>query len=135
LLFHQEQVLSLDQARLHLSLKAIRHRVTSGRWRQVHQAVYLTHNGPLTPAQLPWIAVLSVGPAAVLGGLSAARAWGLRRPGDGIVHLLVPAGRRPRSLPPSVRVHRTTILTAEDILDVGLPRRTKPARSIVDAAQ
>ncbi|WBB56160.1 DUF559 domain-containing protein [Verrucosispora sp. WMMD573] len=51
------------------------------------------------------------------------------------MHLLIPAGRRPRSLPPSVRVHRTTILTAEDILDVGLPRRTMPARSIVDAAQ
>ncbi|WBB56159.1 hypothetical protein [Verrucosispora sp. WMMD573] len=67
-------MLSLDQARLHLSPKAIRHRVASGRWRQVHRAVYVTHNGPVTPEQLPWIAVLSVGPAAVLGGLSAARA-------------------------------------------------------------
>ncbi|WP_235944541.1 DUF559 domain-containing protein [Verrucosispora sioxanthis] len=135
MLFHQAQVLSLDQARLHLSPKAIRHRVTSGRWRQVHRAVYVTHNGPLTREQLPWIAVLSVGPAAVLGGLSAAQAWGLRRHGDGIVHLLMPAEHRPRSLPPSVRVHRTTILADEDVLDVGQPRRTMPARSIVDAAQ
>ncbi|GIJ23435.1 endonuclease domain-containing protein [Micromonospora lutea] len=135
LLFHQEQVLSLDQARLHLSPKAIRHRVTSGRWQQVHRAVYVTHNGPLTPAQLPWIAVLSAGPAAVLGGLSAAQAWGLRGHADGLVHLLLPAGHRPRSMPSGVRVHRTTILADEDILDVGQPRRTMPARSIVDAAQ
>lgn len=101
----------------------------------MHRAVYVTHNGPLTREQLPWIAVLSVGPAAVLGGLSAAQAWGLRRHGDGIVHLLMPAEHRPRSLPPSVRVHRTTILADEDVLDVGQPRRTMPARSIVDAAQ
>ncbi|WP_341718610.1 DUF559 domain-containing protein [Micromonospora sp. FIMYZ51] len=134
-LFHQEQVLSLDQARRHLSPKAIRHRVESGRWRQVHRTVYVTHNGPVTTAQLPWIAVLSVGPTAVLGGLSAARAWGLRRHDDGLVHLLVPASHRPRSIPPEVRIHRTTILADEDILDVGQPRRTMPARSIVDAAQ
>ncbi|BCJ58974.1 hypothetical protein Jiend_23960 [Micromonospora endophytica] len=135
LLFHQEQVLSLDQARRHLSPKAIRHRVESGRWRKVHRAVYVTHNGPVTPAQLRWIAVLSTGPAAVLGGLSAARAWGLRRHDDGLVHLLVPRSHRPRAMPPGVRVHRTTILPDEDVLDVGQPRRTMPARSIVDAAQ
>ncbi|MEV2236628.1 DUF559 domain-containing protein [Micromonospora sp. NPDC049891] len=135
MLFHQEQVLSLDQARQHLSPKAIRHRVTSGRWRQVHRAVYVTHNGPLTPTQLPWIAVLSAGPAAMLGGLSAARAWGLRRHDDGFVHLLIPAGHRPRAMPPGVQVHRTTILADEDVLHVGQPRRTMPARSIVDAAQ
>ncbi|MEV6694343.1 hypothetical protein AB0M35_22995 [Micromonospora sp. NPDC051196] len=131
----QEQVLSLDQARRHLSPKTIRHRVSSGRWRQVHRAVYVTHNGPIVARQLPWIGVLSAGPAAVLGGLSAAHAWGLRRYDDGFVHILLPAGRRVRSLPPGVRVHRTTLLPESDILTVGRPRRTRPARSLVDAAQ
>ncbi|WP_325048887.1 DUF559 domain-containing protein, partial [Micromonospora craterilacus] len=135
LLFHQEDVLSLDQARRHLSPKAIRHRVGSGRWRQVHRAVYITHNGPVTPAQLPWIAVLAAGPTAVLGGLSAARAWGLRRYDDGLAHVLLPARHQTRSMPPRIRVHRTTILTDEDVLAVGQPRRTMPARSLVDAAQ
>ncbi|MBL6276727.1 DUF559 domain-containing protein [Micromonospora fiedleri] len=135
LLFHQEQVLSLDQARRYLSPKAIRHRVDVGRWRQVHRAVYVTHNGPIAPAQLPWIGVLSAGPAAVLGGLSAARAWGLRRYDDKVVHILLPANHRTRAMPPGVRVHRTTLLPAADVLDVGQPRRTMPARSLVDAAQ
>ncbi|TCB96639.1 DUF559 domain-containing protein [Micromonospora zingiberis] len=128
-------MLSLDQARQHLSPKAIRHRVSSGRWRRVHRAVYVTHNGPIAPAQLPWIGVLSAGPAAMLGGLSAARAWGLRRYDDGLVHILLPASCRARSLPPGIRVHRTTLLPESDILAVGQPRRTMPARSLVDAAQ
>ncbi len=101
----------------------------------MHRAVYIAHNGPTAPAQRPWIAVLAAGPTALLGGLSAARAWGLRRYDDGLLHVLLPARHQTRSMPPSVRVHRTTILPDEDVLAVGQPRRTMPARSVVDAAQ
>ncbi|WP_331461309.1 DUF559 domain-containing protein [Micromonospora tarapacensis] len=89
----------------------------------------------MLPSQLPWIAVLAAGPAAVLGGLSAARAWGLRRYDTRLVHVLLPARHRARSMPPGVRVHRTTVLPEADILAVGRPRWTMPARSLVDAAQ
>ncbi|MFI7577438.1 DUF559 domain-containing protein [Micromonospora sp. NPDC049497] len=135
LLFHQEDVISLEQARGHLSPKAIRHRVDTGRWRQVHRAVFVTHNGPVGAEQLRWIAVLAAGPAAVLGGLTAAEAWGLRRYGSRLVHLLIPAAHQSRSVPSGVVVHRTTTLPEEDVLPVGQPRRTMPARSLVDAAQ
>ncbi|MFE9651984.1 DUF559 domain-containing protein [Micromonospora sp. NPDC006431] len=135
LLFHQEDVLSLEQARRFLSPKAIRHRVATRRWRQVHRGIYVTHSGPLGPAQLRWIAVLAAGPAAVLGGLTAAQAWGLRRYETRVVHLLLPARHQARSLPSGVRVHRTTLLPEQDVLSVGQPRRTMPARSLVDAAQ
>ncbi|TYC00844.1 DUF559 domain-containing protein [Micromonospora sp. WP24] len=135
LLFHQDDVIRLDQARCHLSPSAIRHRVETGRWRQVHRAIYVTHSGPVGPEQFRWIAVLAAGPAALLGGLSAAQAWGLRRYESGTVHLLTPAAHRARSLPSGVRLHRTTVLSEEDVLQVGLPPRTLPARSLVDAAQ
>lgn len=135
LLFHQEDVLSLAQARHFLSPKAIRHRVATRRWRQVHRGIFVTHNGPIGPAHLRWIAVLAAGPAAVLGGPTAAQAWGLRGHETRVVHLLLPARHQARSLLPGVRVHRTTVLTEQDVLSVGQPQRTMPARSLVDAAQ
>ncbi|WP_254909722.1 DUF559 domain-containing protein [Micromonospora sp. NBS 11-29] len=135
LLFHQERVLGAAQARKFLSEKTIRHRVARGRWRQPHQRVYITHNGPVGPKELRWIAVLAAGPAAMLGGLTAAQAWGLRRYESRLVHLLLPARHQTRTLPPGVRIHRTTTLAPEDVLEVGKPRRTMPARSLVDAAQ
>ena len=114
LLFHQEDVLSLDQARRFLSVKAIRHRVATGRWRQAHRGIYVTHGGPVTEAQRRWVAVLAAGPSAVLAGLSAAQAWGLQRYHSGAIHLLLPARHQTRSLPPGIQVHRTTLLPAED---------------------
>ncbi|MEU8218211.1 hypothetical protein AB0C47_20810 [Micromonospora taraxaci] len=135
LLFHQDDVLSLDQARRYLSAKAIRHRVAAGMWRQVHRAVLVAHNGPVSADQLRWAAVLAAGPQALLGGLTAAQAGGLRGFPGRPVHILLPASCRRGSLPPGVLVHRTTTLADRDVLAVGQPRRTMPARSIVDAAQ
>ena len=110
-------------------------RVARGHWRQPHQRVYVTHNGPVGPKEWRWVAVLAAGPSATLGGLTAAQAWGLRRYESRLVHLLLPARHQTRTLPPGVRIHRTTALPPEDVLDVGKPRRTMPARSLVDAAQ
>ncbi|MGW9192331.1 DUF559 domain-containing protein [Micromonospora chersina] len=135
LLFRQGDVLSGAQARRFLSEKAVRHRVLTGRWRQVHRGIYVAHNGPVGRAQLRWIAVLAAGPAAVLAGLTAAQASGLRRYESAVVHLLLPARHQARSLPPWVRLHRTTSLPDEDVLAVGQPPRTMPARSLIDAAQ
>jgi len=134
LLFHQDSVISLSQALRHMS-KTIRHRVSSGRWRQVHRAVVVAHNGPVTQGQLWWIGVLAAGPGAVLAGLTAAQAWGLKRYADGRVHVLIPAGRRADHIPDCVVVHRSTLLDTRDVLSVGTPPRTMPPRSLVDAAQ
>ncbi|WP_405114385.1 endonuclease domain-containing protein [Micromonospora sp. NBC_01405] len=134
LLFRQEEVISLHQALRHLSRKAIRHRVDTHRWRQVHRAVFVAHNGPVSAEQFRWIAVLAAGPTAVLGGLTAAQAGGLRGFPGRPIHLMLPATCRRGPLPQSVSAHRTTCLPDEDVLAVGQPRRTMPARSIVDAA-
>ncbi|WP_405102652.1 DUF559 domain-containing protein [Micromonospora sp. NBC_01412] len=134
LLFRQEEVISLRQALRHLSRKAIRHRVDTHRWRQVHRAVFVAHNGPVSAEQLRWIAVLAAGPTAVLGGLTAAQAGGLRGFPGRPIHLMLPATSRRDPLPQGVSAHRTACLPDEDVLAVGQPRRTMPARSIVDAA-
>ncbi|MGY0007187.1 DUF559 domain-containing protein, partial [Micromonospora sp. I033] len=135
LLFRQDDVISLAQAREHLTRKAIRHRVATGRWRQVHRAVLVAHSGPIGPAQLRWIAVLAAGPTALLGGLTAAQAGGLRGFPDRVVHLLLPAARRRAPLPTAVRAHRTSHLPDRDVLPLGQPPRTAAPRSIIDAAQ
>lgn len=136
LLFRQHDVISLPQALRHLSDKAVRHRVATGRWRQVHRAVLVTHSGPVTAEQTAWIAVLATGGRAILAGISAARAAGLRHFGrTGAVHLLLPANQHVERVPHGVIVHRTTRLDEEDIRSAALPRRTASARSLVDAAQ
>jgi very-short-patch-repair endonuclease len=135
LLDHQDGVLAVAQAHRFLSRKAVRHRVSSGRWQLPHPSVLVTHNGPIGPGQHRWIAVLAAGDGTVLAGITAAAAWGLRGFDTTAVHVLVPARRRPRQLPPDVIVHRTSVLGEADVLSVVRPPRTRVARSLVDAAQ
>jgi very-short-patch-repair endonuclease len=134
LLIEQDNVIGLEQALRHLSRKAVRWRVESGRWQQPHRSVLVAHNGPIGAAQWGWIAALSVA-GGVLGGLTAAQACGLKGYATPVVHLLIPAGSRPPTIPAGVLVHRTTVLDERDVLAVSRPARTRPARSLVDAAQ
>jgi hypothetical protein len=137
LLYRQEQVVSLSQARRFLTPKAIRGRVDTGRWQAVARAVYLTHNGPMTRRQRRWIAALGAGTArpAVLAGASALECHGLRGFRSQAMHVLIPARSQDRDAPPGVVVHRTSRLPPADLHPVGEPPRTMPARSLVDAAQ
>jgi very-short-patch-repair endonuclease len=135
LILSQEGVLSRTQALGQLSGGAIRHRVATGRWRRVHVGIYLAHSGPLTLAQRRWIAVLAAGPSALLGGVSALELLGLRDCRNGVLHVLVPAGRLESNPPTGVIVHRTRHLPKDDVARTGSPPRTASARSLVDAAQ
>lgn len=109
--------------------------MSSGRWRRAHRSVLITHNGPITAEQSRWIALLAAGPAALLGGLTAAHACGRRGYDSKIIHVLLPARHQIRAIPPGVRVHRTTLLPAVDVHPSARPPRTRAARSLVDAAQ
>nr|MDT0666671.1 hypothetical protein [Micromonospora sp. DSM 115978] len=74
---------------------------------------------------------------AYLAGATAAGVDGLRwsdsRGGDGL-SVVVPIGRRitPR---PGTTIRRTARLDPVDVVRDGLPRRTRPARSLVDLAE
>ena len=112
------------------SRKAVRHHLAAGHWQQPARSVLVTHNGPISPGERRWIAVVAGGADAMLAGVTAAQAGGLRGYDDGMIHVLVPAGRRASGLPPGVVVHRTTHLDAA----TGQPPRSRMARSVVDAA-
>jgi hypothetical protein len=100
LLFRQQSVITLRQARRFFSEPAIRHRLRSGRWGEPHPRVFLTHGGaPVTDAQRLWIAALAAGPGALVAGCTAIGQYGLRRYSGSAVHLLLPARRQARRLP------------------------------------
>jgi very-short-patch-repair endonuclease len=101
--------------------------------------VLAVNAGRLGQRQQQWAAVLSAGEGAVLAGLAAAQASGLRFTSRRlIIDVLVPARRRVVSKPlaidmPVVRIHPAD-LTRSDI-QRGRPDLTPMARSIVDAAR
>lgn len=135
LLFTQDSVLTRAQACRWLSVSTVRHRVRSGRWRRVHRGIYVTQSGPLTEEQRLWVAVLACGDGAVLAGATAAARTGLRGHLESAVHVLTRAELHPERPPSWVASHRTTVLNGLDANMLNMPPQTRPARSIVDAAQ
>jgi hypothetical protein len=135
LLDSQDGVITRAQALRYVSAKTIRQRLATARWQEPHRSVFVTHNGPLGPAEKRWVALLTVGNEAVLAGLTALQAAGLRGYDDDAVHLLVPARHQPARAPAGIVVHRTTVFPVKDVLVAGRPPRTTAARSVVDAAQ
>lgn len=139
LLNSQDGVLRVDVAMEYLTRGALRWRVSSGRWQQPCRGIVVAQSGPLTEIQTLWIAVLWAGPGAALAGLTAARLDGLtgfpdreQRP----IHLLVPAFSPVRRVRPALPlvVHYSRLLGPEDVHPRREPRRTRVARSLVDAA-
>lgn len=90
------------------------------------------HNGPLSPGEQEEVALASSVPRAVLGGPSALRHDGLDLL-DRRVHVVLPLGARRPSWP-DARVHWSGELDERDVHPGRLPRRTRPARSVLDSA-
>ncbi|BCB78735.1 hypothetical protein GCM10022251_78690 [Phytohabitans flavus] len=139
-LFEQSNVLTAAQAARLLTPSKVRHLLARGRWRRWCRGVLVSHPGELNRQQQLWVAVLSVGGDAVLGGLTAAAEAGLRGFRAEPIDLLVPGTRtsalaRRGLLPgmPGVRVHRTAVLPAEHV-QAARPTRTTTPRALVDAA-
>jgi Protein of unknown function (DUF559) len=137
-----EGVLTSAVALRHMSEEQLRWKVASGRWQKPARGVVVAQSGPLTDRQLLRVALLTAGPQAALAGLTAARLDGLTGFGDKDkvsdhpVYLLVPYGHRRRTAPLGLTVitHYSRRLTDEDVYPVKAPRRTRIARSIIDAA-
>lgn len=105
-----------------MSRSAIRARVTSLRWRQVHRGVYAIFTGPLDRRARLWAAVLYAGGDAVLSHETAAELHDLldnrethrdqlREP---LIHVTVPHERQVRSVPGLV-VHRSRRVPAASL--------------------
>jgi len=96
--------------------------------------VIVMHNGPLSSLQHRWLAVLAGPPATVLGALTAAIDGGLDGFEEPRLTVVITNSGRMRVVPENVRVKRSIELTARDVHPLGLPPRTRMARSLVDAA-
>jgi very-short-patch-repair endonuclease len=137
-----EGVLETEVLLKYLTYSEIRWRISSGRWQRPCKGVVVTQSGPLTDRQALRVALLRAGPAAALAGLTAARLDGFtlfadRSPTkDGPVHVILPSGtpRRPAPMRINVITHYARTLTSEDVHPTRQPRRTRIARSLVDAA-
>lgn len=90
----------------------------------VMPGIYVIHNGPLTPRQQQWVAVLTAWPAA-LTGRSA-----LPEPTPGPTHLVVGPGRQPK-LPPGTKVRRSDHLH-DEVLWHRSPPRVRIEHAVID---
>lgn len=114
-----------------LSVDMVRWLLRSRRWQRVYRGIYVTHNGPLTPAQRECAALLYAGEGAALSHYTAAARDGLHGYPSPEVHVSVPSERRVRGQPGLV-VHRSGSLSELDVHPDRQPRRTRLPRSIVD---
>jgi hypothetical protein len=90
-------------------------------WARVHTGVYVAHNGPMTPQQRTWAALLRYWPAA-LAGVSAFHAYGLGiRPATDGIEVAVDADRRFDRVA-GIRVHRLTDFSSVALLHLSPPR-------------
>ena len=116
--------------------------VSTGRWQKPVRGVIVAQSGPLTERQMLRAALLRAGPQAALAGLTAAALDGftgfngkkpfVNRP----IYLLAPYGYKRRTPPLNLTVvtRYSRELTDLDVHPGRQPRRTRIARSLIDAA-
>lgn len=104
-----------------------------GRWQSPRRGVVVVHSGRLTRDEQVLVDLVSCGPSAVLGGLTAANRDGLTGFPTSVTHIVLPAGLK-RAARDGLVVHRSRNLSELDVHPHRRPARTRIARSIVDAA-
>jgi hypothetical protein len=137
-----EGVLHTSLARTFMTRGQLRWQISSGRWQNPAHGVVVAQSGPLTDRQLLRVALLRAGPRSALAGLTAARLDGLKgfddkRPlVETPIYLLVPDGykRQSPALGLTVITRYSQRLGDADVHPTRQPRRTRMARSLIDAA-
>lgn len=116
-----------------LTERAVRWRLSSGRWVRLHPGVYLTEPGRNDWEVTAMAALLACGSGAALSHQSAAYAWGLQRgPGEQL-RVIVPASRNVVA-PDGVSLVRSR--SACDRTDESAwPHRTTVEHTLLDLAQ
>jgi hypothetical protein len=119
----------------------VRVQLQARRWQAPFPQVIVLHNGPLTPEQRIWSVLMAAPPGAMLHGLSALEHDGYRAFQPAGLAIVIPgssANPRHRQLAAPAEWKLDTKwsreLTAADVHAVALPPRTRPPRSILDAA-
>ena len=116
-----------------LTERAVRWRLSSGRWVRLHPGVYLTEPGRNDWEVTAMAALLACGSGAALSHQSAAYAWGMQRAPGEQVRVIVPAGRNVVA-PDGVSLVRSR--SASDRTDeTAWPHRTTVEHTLLDLAQ
>jgi hypothetical protein len=126
-------VLRMSEAIERFGLGVVRNNVDRGFWQKPCRGVVLLHNGPLLGLQLLEVALASAARGAALGGLTALTLDGFDGFQPARPQIVLPSGARRPSLP-GLDVRWSTQLDVRDVHPVTEPRRTRPSRSLVDAA-
>lgn len=126
-------VLRMSEAVERFGLGVVRNNVERGRWQKPCRGVVVLHNGPLTDAEWDAVALASCARGAALGGPTALLRDGLEGFAPEVRHIVLPSGARRPSLA-GLDVHWSTQLDTADVHPLREPRRTRPARSLVDFA-
>ena len=142
LLEERDGVLSTSDILRFMTQGQLRWQVSTGRWQKPAHGVVVAQSGPLTERQLLRATLLRAGPKVALAGLTAARLDGFTGFSDKAsfidrpIYLLAPYGCKRRTPPLALTVvtHYSQALTDLDVHPLREPRRTRIARSLVDAA-
>jgi hypothetical protein len=126
-------VLTTAQAYARFGRGHVRQQLATKRWQRPVRGIVVRHNGPLDRVDDDLVALLSCAPGAALAGVSALRYDGLTGFEADSIDIVSPEGAR-RLDRPGVTHHWSTMLSDTDVHPLRAPRRTRPQRSVVDAA-
>jgi hypothetical protein len=116
-------------------LRHVTSAIRRGVWQRASRDVFVNHNGPLTEQQRLWVVLKAAPPVSALSGLTAAKLGGLQGFDESTISVTVPcATSMPRVHIGPVSVHYSRFLDGRDVHPVLSPRRTRLARSLLDAA-
>jgi very-short-patch-repair endonuclease len=127
-------VVSARQARqAGITKDAVRQRLRTGRWRQLHHGVYAVFSGEPTRLAILWGVVLRPGGGALLSHFTAAELCGLIDEPTALVHVTIPESRRITPIHGVViHVGSRTETAAHAML---LPPRTRIEETVLDLTQ
>jgi hypothetical protein len=131
----QDGVMTRRQALTLVTRHRLYRLVATGVWASPATGVFVIHNGPLTSRQRDWVALLAAPPGSVLGGLTALSHddFDVFRRDDDRPVVVAKMGASPNEHE-DVHLHWSRYLDSRDVHPLRTPARTRPARSVVDAA-
>jgi hypothetical protein len=129
----QDGVLTSAQASRCYGREHVRAQLRARRWQRPVRGVVVLHNGPLTDSQRRWVALLASAPGSALAGMTALAVDEFEGFAPGRPKVVQPMGSR-RPSHGDVTPHWSVYLGDADVHPLRRPRRTRPARSLLDEA-
>ncbi|MCW2839384.1 MAG: hypothetical protein JWR55_867 [Aeromicrobium sp.] len=121
------------EANARFGAATVRRHVRRGEWRRPGPGIVATHNAALTRHEQQEALLCSAAPASALGGLTALERDGFTGFENASTWIVLPEGARRPDI--DAAFHWSTRLDADDVHPLREPRRTRPGRSVVDAAR